>query len=118
MTMNIEQFSETEISNLINLLNDEVLRREETKRQRVIEEIASLARAHGYVLDELIAGTRITRPQSKPARTKKKTIPVKYRHPEQSDLTWTGRGIQPRLVKAWIAAGNALDAVRVPVSTK
>lgn len=113
--MNISQFSETELSNLICLLNDEVLRREEGKRQRVIEEISALAKAHGYALDDLISGTQPRQPKQAPAK-KKKSIPVKYRHPDHSDQTWTGRGIQPRWVKAWIADGQTLESARVPAS--
>ena len=38
---------------------------------------------------------------------------LKYRHPQQCDLTWTGRGKRPRWVMAWVAEGRRIEALGV-----
>ncbi len=39
---------------------------------------------------------------------------VAYRHPDQLNMAWTGRGKPPRWVTEWIESGKSLDALRVP----
>lgn len=53
--MDITQISETELGNLMVMLKEEMERRRESSKQRVIEELVALAKAHGYALDELMA---------------------------------------------------------------
>lgn len=107
--MDITQISESELGNLMSMLTEEMERRRESGRQRVIEELAALAKAHGYTLDTLF-GEKQKPAKLKPGPAKGRVVPVKYRHPDHPDLTWTGRGIQPRWVTAWVAEGKALEA--------
>lgn len=37
------------------------------------------------------------------------TPPIAYRHPENAELEWTGRGRQPKWVAHWIDNGGSLD---------
>lgn len=37
-------------------------------------------------------------------------VPVKYRHPSEPELTWTGRGRRPRWVAEWVAAHGGDDS--------
>ncbi len=39
---------------------------------------------------------------------------VRYRHPDQPAMAWTGRGKPPRWVTEWIESGKSLDALHVP----
>lgn len=113
--MDITQISEMELTNLMGMLTEEMQRRRESSKQRVIEELAALAKAHGYALDELLGGHGKAA-KSKSVHHKRRRVPVKYRHPERQDLTWTGRGIQPRWVAAWVAEGRSLDTCLVTLS--
>ena len=40
-------------------------------------------------------------------------VKVKYRHPENAGLEWTGRGRKPKWVEAWVANGGSLDNLLV-----
>lgn len=40
-------------------------------------------------------------------------VPPKYRHPENQDLTWTGRGNKPRWVQELLEAGRSLEELLI-----
>jgi len=48
-----------------------------------------------------------------PKTTASGTVNVKYRHPDDQALQWSGRGRQPAWIKGWIASGKALDELNV-----
>lgn len=48
-----------------------------------------------------------------PRPTRSARAAIKYRHPDNADLTWTGRGNQPRWVREWTAKHGNMDACRV-----
>jgi DNA-binding protein H-NS len=68
------------------------------------EEIQVIAQHAGISLHELLKGG-----------VAKKTgkVAVQYRNPGNAEQQWTGRGRQPKWVKEWLNAGQALDALRV-----
>lgn len=39
---------------------------------------------------------------------------VRYRHPDNPGMAWTGRGKPPRWVTEWVQSGKSLEALRVP----
>lgn len=39
---------------------------------------------------------------------------VRYRHPDQPGMAWTGRGKPPRWITDWVQGGKSLEALRVP----
>jgi len=49
----------------------------------------------------------------RPAAVKPKGPPIRYKHPENADLQWTGRGRKPKWVEAYIAQGGTLDELNV-----
>ncbi len=84
----------------------------------VIERIKTAIEAYGLTAADLgLAGTRAPKaaPKAKPGRKAAKKaagkVAVKYRDSEGN--TWTGRGLQPRWLKAAIAAGKKLDDFKV-----
>lgn len=40
-------------------------------------------------------------------------VAPKYRHPDDSTLTWTGRGNKPRWVTEWLGGGRTLEEIAV-----
>lgn len=46
------------------------------------------------------------------ARLKLNAVP--YRHPDNADLTWTGRGRKPAWVEAWLEDGGTLEDLSTP----
>ncbi|GAB6141205.1 H-NS histone family protein [Methylosoma difficile] len=73
------------------------------KRKEVLAQIKELAASINVAVEfhELA-----DKPQeSKSARVGVK-VPVKYRHPQQPELTWTGRGIMPKWLQSLLDQGR------------
>ena len=71
----------------------------ENQRNEARAAAEAKAKEFGYSLADLIGK----------AKTKPKASPPKYRHPENSALTWSGRGRQPAWIKEGLQAGKSLD---------
>lgn len=70
------------------------------KRAEALAAIEAAAKVHGFTLAELTDGAIKSKPAPKPA---------KYRHPENSEVTWSGRGRQPAWIKEALAEGKSLE---------
>lgn len=103
--MDISELALIDLKDLLNRLPLEIKRREKEEKAKVRKEIEALAAAHGFSLDDLLGG--VSEPKVK------KAVAVKYRHPENADLAWTGRGRQPKWVANFIASGGNLDQLLV-----
>lgn len=74
------------------------------KKAEVLEEVKAKIRTYGITLKDL----GLT---DKPKTTS--TVAVKYRHPSDPSLAWTGRGRQPRWIEAYISEGGSLQDLAV-----
>lgn len=70
------------------------------RKAEALAAIEAAAKDHGFTLAELTDGAIKTKPAPRPA---------KYRHPENPEMTWSGRGRQPVWVKEALAEGKSLD---------
>lgn len=43
-------------------------------------------------------------------------VAPKYRHPQNPDLLWTGRGMKPKWVVEWLDGGGTMDALVIAKS--
>lgn len=99
MVIDLESMSREELEKLRADV-EKALRTLETRRRADARRAAEAkAREMGFTLEELVAA---------PPGSKAKSAP-KYRHPENPDITWTGRGRQPSWIKEGLAAGKTLD---------
>ena len=103
--MDISQLSLVDLKDLLSRLPLEIKHREKEEKAKVLKEIEAIAAAHGFSLDDLLGGV------SEPKVIK--TVAVKYRHSEDSDLAWTGRGRQPKWVTDFLASGGTLEQLLV-----
>lgn len=72
------------------------------RKQEALAAIDATAREYGFSVAELLeAGGKKSR--------KSPVHPPKYRHPDNPELTWSGRGRQPAWVKEVLEAGQSLD---------
>lgn len=69
---------------------------EERKKKAALAELEAKAAELGFTLNDLTGGGR-----------SRKVNPPKYRHPENPELTWSGRGRQPEWYKELTGAGTA-----------
>lgn len=85
-------------------IKHELKKREQQGIAQAREQILAIAQSVGVSVKDLIGGG---------VRAKTGTVAVQYRHPNDASLQWTGRGRQPKWVKAWVESGKQLADVRV-----
>lgn len=109
--MDISNLSIQELEELAKRIPGEVQRRKGADKEKALQEVVALAAARGFALEELL-GTKVAASSGSKKGTRK-PAKIKYRHPQQIELTWTGRGRKPTWVAGWIAAGNKIEDLAV-----
>ena len=83
-------------------------------KARAIADIRALMLTHGIAADDL-AGRPVTRAaagEPRPSALTGSKVAPKYRD-QATGETWSGRGLQPKWLKARLAGGAELEAFRV-----
>lgn len=106
MMINITTISTAELKELLESIPKELTRRQKTEKSAILEKIKAEAKAAGYSLEELLGDVALEPKERKP-------VPVKYRHPDNESLIWTGRGRQPKWVVEWLTSGKAIEQLAV-----
>lgn len=104
--MDLSTFTVAELRDLLQIIPAEIKRREAQEKVTVLNELRAFAKSRGYAIEELLAKEA----KSKGGGGK---VKVKYRHPENVELEWTGRGRKPKWVEAWTDNGGSLDQLLV-----
>lgn len=73
---------------------------EDRRKKEALAIVEAKAREMGFSISDLYSATK---KGAQPPR------PAKYRHPENPDLTWSGRGRQPQWFKESVEAGADPD---------
>lgn len=76
------------------------------EKAAALEEIKTKIKCYGITLKEL----------ADLAKESTRTFPavaIKYRHPDESTLTWTGRGRQPKWVVEYLATKGTIEDLLV-----
>jgi DNA-binding protein H-NS len=103
-----------ELQWLLTGIPKEIERRHALERARVVEELAALARARGFVLQDLLRDPAFKNEEVPvPTVVQRRPAPVKFRHPFNAELTWSGRGRQTKWVVAWLAEGRKMEDLMV-----
>ena len=103
--MDISAIATPDLKALLERIPAELNRRDKEDKAKARKEIEAIAAAHGFKLDDLLGEV---------AEAKvKKPVAVKYRHPENGDLAWTGRGRQPKWVADFLASGGTIEQLLV-----
>lgn len=99
--MNMTDFqnlSENELQAVIESAEKALKNKQANKRKEVIAQIKELAAS-------IDVGVEIIESDKKSSRKGVK-VPVKYRHPDDHEKTWTGRGVTPKWLRTLINAGH------------
>ena len=99
--MDLSKLSSSDLRSLQDQVRQELKQREHEEVAKAREQIFAIAQSVGIPLKDLIA----IQP-----RVKAK-VAMRFRHPSDASLQWSGRGRQPRWIKEWLAAGHVLDAL-------
>lgn len=103
--MDLSSLSSAELKDLLDQIPAEIKRREKKEKVDVLKAIESLAAERGFKLEELLDTATVKKERS--------PVPVKYRHPENAALSWTGRGRQPKWIVEFVNAGGKLENLSV-----
>lgn len=104
--MDLTTLSVEDLRTLQERIKQELKAREQQEIVKAREQILAIAQSVGLPLSELVAG-------AKRAQKKATSVAVKFRNPDNASEQWTGRGRQPKWVKAWVDAGKSVDLLRV-----
>ncbi len=99
MTLDLESMSRSELEKLAADVEKAMKTLDTRRKAEARRELEKKAKELGFSFEELASNT---------AKGKTKS-PPKYRHPENPDVTWTGRGRQPAWIKDGLANGKALE---------
>lgn len=115
--MDISLMTLADLQNLFQLLPKEIEQRRAQQLVLVKEELAALARARGFKLEDILASPEFSSQPgasvAEPVLSHRPSVPVKYRHPVHGDLAWSGRGKTPRWVNTWLGEGRPMQELMV-----
>lgn len=77
------------------------------ERTEAIDTIRRLMAEHGLSVEDVTAGRRAAKAAAGASGERAK-VPAKYRNPATGE-SWSGRGLQPRWLKAALAEGRQLS---------
>ena len=104
--MDLAKLTVSQLQDLLQQIPAEIKRRELEEKTNVLNELRALAKAKGYSIEDLLA-------KEVKVKAVGGKVKVKYRHPQNAGLEWTGRGRKPKWVDAWLAEGKALEGLLV-----
>ena len=96
---------------------------EKRDKKAAMAKLSTVAKQHGFELAELMDGSspkpakkvasKVRRTTSKKKSKKRGKVAPKYRNPENSDETWTGRGRKPLWVVAQLDSGTKIEDLEI-----
>lgn len=89
--MDLSSFSLAQLRDLQDQIPLEIKRREVQEKANILNEVRAFAKARGYAIEDLL-GKDVKVKLASGTKVK-----VKYRHPENAELEWTGRGTQAEM---------------------
>lgn len=99
-SIDLTKLSLEELEALARDIEIEVTSRRQAERERVLQQMRELAASIGTTPEDLFRRT---------GKVVEKVVTVKYRHPDDPLLTWSGRGKRPQWVVEYLATGKSLD---------
>ena len=105
--MDLSSLSVAQLRDLQQQIPAEIKRREAQEKLNVLNELRAFAKTRGYAIEDLLGK------EAKVKTAAGNKVKVKYRHPENVDLEWTGRGRKPKWVEAFLANGGTLAQLTI-----
>jgi DNA-binding protein H-NS len=101
----LSKYSLSRLKKIKTEVEEELKKRHFLSVSQAREQILHIARGTGLSIDDLISGRY--------PKESKEPLAAKYRHPDDAEKKWSGRGRMPGWVKEWIASGRDLAETKV-----
>lgn len=98
----LEKFRYADLLKLQSQIEAAIEARKSEDKAELKIKLAELATKNGFSVEELYGKPR-----------KKKSSEVKFRHPKDASLTWTGRGRKPGWLNEAVKKGTKLESLAV-----
>lgn len=102
--IDLSNFSFQQLRELEQQVAEQIASRQTQERAKAQQQILALAKSVGLSLEEIL-NAKVPKQRQRAA--------VRFQNPQDSSQTWSGRGRQPRWVRAYVEAGNALESLLV-----
>ena len=99
--MNLENFSVAELRELQDKVKKQLKIKELKDINNARAQILEIAQRSGVSLKDLVGNGALAKVRQ--------TVAVKFRHPTDPTLQWSGRGRQPKWVKEWVESGKKIE---------
>ena len=99
MNVDLDSLSRDELEKLASDVQKALKTLETRRKADARRALEQKAKELGFSLEELAANAPKGKSKSEP----------RFRHPENPDVTWTGRGRQPAWIKDGLASGKTLE---------
>ncbi len=93
-----------ELKQVARDVEGEMVRRQEEDKERFFRDAQEIAERYGVSVDAFLNAD---------VGRKKERAPAKYKNPNNSKQTWTGKGRQPTWVKEVVAGGATLEEMEI-----
>lgn len=100
-----QNLSEKELKAVIEKAENALKNKKFSKRKEVIAKIKELAASIDATVEIHENGKKSPRAASK--------VAIKYRHPQDAEMTWTGRGMTPKWMQALLNKGHDRSEFKV-----
>ena len=104
--IDLSKLSIEELENLAKDVQTELSSRKEAERERVLAQMRELAGSLGLTLEDVVRMER-------GGKGAPSSVKPKYRNPENSEQTWTGRGKRPAWVNEALEKGKQLEDLAI-----
>ena len=106
--MDLSTLSLKELHSLQEQIMQEIGQREKEEIAKAREQILAIAHSVGIPLKDFLDNPKATK-----SVVVKNKVAIRYRHPSEQSLQWTGRGRKPNWVNEWIKSGKSLDSLLI-----
>lgn len=103
--MNIDELSLRELQDLQKRVAKAIDTYQDRMKRDALAELREKARVMGFTIEELL--------EKKPMKTSRKSPDAKYRHPDNPELTWSGRGRKPLWFVSALESGVSADSMLI-----
>ena len=84
-------------------------------KDAALAEMRQVAARYELAWEEVVIDALPRPVAGRPRRAARRSMPPRYRHPDDSSVTWSGTGRKPRWIVALLEAGRTLDELEIAV---